>query len=63
MKNLIALTARPAVASSALLTAASSAWAHDGHGLTGSHWHTADSLGFVGVAILAAAALWLSHKK
>ncbi|MFM9900092.1 MAG: hypothetical protein ACKVOT_03700 [Polaromonas sp.] len=51
------------IATSALLTWASGALAHDGHGLLGSHWHPSDSLGFVAVAVLTAAAVWLSQKK
>ncbi len=45
-----------------LMTAAMSASAHDGHGLTGTHWHATDTLGFVLVAVLALAAIWLSRK-
>jgi hypothetical protein len=30
------------------------AWAHEGHGLQGSaHWHATDTLGFVGVGLVA----------
>ena len=38
------------------------AFAHDGHGLFGSHWHATDALGFVAVAGLIALAVWLSKK-
>jgi Co/Zn/Cd efflux system component len=38
------------------------AWAHDGHGLGGTHWHATDALGFVGVVALAALGWWLSRK-
>ena len=38
------------------------AFAHDGHGLFGSHWHATDALGFVTVAGLIALAVWLSKK-
>jgi hypothetical protein len=38
------------------------AWAHEGHGLFGSHWHATDALGFVAVAALVALAVWLSKK-
>lgn len=37
-------------------------FAHDGHGLFGSHWHPTDALGFVAVAGLIALAVWLSKK-
>jgi hypothetical protein len=37
------------------------AWAHDGHGLLGSHWHASDALGFVAVAAVAAAFLWFTR--
>ena len=36
------------------------ALAHDGHSLFGSHWHATDALGFVGVGLLIALAVWLS---
>jgi hypothetical protein len=38
------------------------AQAHDGHGLFGAHWHASDTLGFVGLAVLVAAAVWLTRK-
>jgi Co/Zn/Cd efflux system component len=39
------------------------AFAHDGHGLFGSHWHASDTLGFVGVVVAIAVALWWSSGK
>jgi hypothetical protein len=44
----------------ALCLAALPALAHDGHGLLSSHWHASDTLGFVGVGLLFALAIWLS---
>jgi hypothetical protein len=41
--------------------AAAQAHAHDGHGLTGSHWHASDAWGFVAFAALVAVAVWLSR--
>lgn len=35
--------------------------AHDGHGLSGLHWHASDTWGFVVVVALAAAAVWISR--
>ncbi|MBA4256997.1 MAG: hypothetical protein C0445_14105 [Polaromonas sp.] len=34
-----------------------SSWAHDGHGLPGSHWHASDTLGLL-VGGVAVAAVW-----
>jgi hypothetical protein len=39
-----------------------SARAHDGHGLGLSHWHATDTLGFVVVAALLAAAIYFGKK-
>ncbi len=50
------------LATFAVSTGASSVFAHDGHGLAGSHWHSTDVLGFVAVACLAALAVWLSRR-
>ncbi|MEY3872591.1 MAG: hypothetical protein RLZZ296_1586 [Pseudomonadota bacterium] len=33
--------------------------AHDGHGLSGSHWHSTDAWGFVALALAIGAALWM----
>ena len=44
-----------------LALASGLAQAHDGHGLTGSHWHATESLGFIGLAAALAVALWLSR--
>ncbi len=39
------------------------AFAHEGHGLAGSaHWHATDTLGFIGV-VLVAALVWTIHKR
>ncbi|MES2947144.1 MAG: hypothetical protein V4858_01245 [Pseudomonadota bacterium] len=45
-----------------MLTRASGAFAHDGHGLAGSHWHATDVWGFVVVGALSATAIWISRK-
>ncbi len=37
-------------------------FAHEGHGLFGSHWHATDAMGFVGVAALIGLAIWMSRK-
>ena len=40
------------------------AMAHDGHGMPGfSHWHSTDLFGFVAVAVLVGAAMWLRGRK
>lgn len=39
-----------------------SAFAHDGHGLGGSHWHATDVLGFVVAAALVGLAIYLGKK-
>jgi hypothetical protein len=39
------------------------ALAHDGHGLTLPHWHATDTLGFVALGAVVAAALWASRRK
>ena len=41
-----------------------SAMAHEGHGLPGAaHWHASDTLGFVLLAVVVAAAWWLMRRK
>jgi hypothetical protein len=50
------------IAAYALSTGSSTVFAHDGHGLMGSHWHSTDVLGFVAVGCLAAVAIWLSRR-
>jgi hypothetical protein len=47
----------------ALLVASAHSLAHDGHGMTGSHWHATDASGLVLVAVLAGIALWSSRDK
>ena len=36
-------------------------FAHDGHGLSGTHWHPTDVWGFVALGGAIAVALWLSR--
>ena len=44
------------------LLAAAPAFAHDGHGFAGSHWHASDTFGLLLVGALAVAAWWLSRR-
>ncbi len=46
-------------AASAMAALSNTVLAHDGHGLSGSHWHSTDALGFVALALAIGAALWL----
>ena len=46
-----------------LLAVSAHSLAHDGHGLTGSHWHATDASGLALVAVLAGIALWSSRGK
>ena len=40
------------------------ALAHEGHGLEGrAHWHATDTLGFVGVALVAAVVWAINQRK
>jgi hypothetical protein len=40
---------------------ATAVFAHDGHGLAGTHWHATDVLGFVAAAVAVGVAVWLSR--
>jgi hypothetical protein len=56
------LNASSLIAIFSLLTGAGSAFAHEGHGLEGSHWHPTDVWGFIAMGALVALALWLSKR-
>ena len=44
--------------------ASGAALAHGGHGAASAgHWHATDTLGFVLVAVLAGAAIWLTRRE
>lgn len=45
----------------AAATAAAPSMAHDGHGLSGGHWHSTDAWGFVALALAVGAALYFSR--
>jgi hypothetical protein len=55
------MTRRLAIA--ALAASPFIAVAHDGHGLSGAHWHATDLWGFVALAVIAAAVAWHQRKK
>ena len=40
---------------------ATATFAHNGHGLVGTHWHATDVLGFVAAALVMGLAVWLSR--
>lgn len=45
------------------LVAAANALAHNGHGASGSHWHSTDVWGFVALAAMALAAWYFGRGK
>jgi hypothetical protein len=47
-----------AARAAALLLATPAAWAHEGHGLFGTHWHATDAFGLLVVGGLAALVAW-----
>jgi hypothetical protein len=49
------------IAASALFTWTSGSFAHDGHGLQGSHWHASDVWGFVALGAMVVVAIWFSR--
>jgi len=48
------------IASTLASTGAASVLAHDGHGLSGTHWHASDVWGFVVVGLVALG-IWLTR--
>ena len=48
-------------AGAALLAASATALAHDGHPMSGAHWHPTDASGFALLALFAGIALWLAR--
>ena len=45
------------------LMIAASAFAHDGHGMPGTHWHASDTWGFVGGVVAVAIGWFLAKRK
>ena len=52
--------ATKSIAATAIFTWAETGFAHEGHGMTATHWHGTDTWGFVAVTALAVLALWWS---
>jgi hypothetical protein len=55
-------TAPLLIASIALSTGAGDVFAHDGHGMSGSHWHATDVLGFIALACVIGLIHWLANR-
>jgi hypothetical protein len=51
------------IASLFITTTALNALAHEGHGLSGSHWHSTDAWGFVVFGAMALAAWYIGRGK
>jgi hypothetical protein len=49
------------IAIQAIITPATSIFAHDEHGLQGSHWHASDTFGFVILAAAIGLTLWFGR--
>ncbi|NJM43321.1 MAG: hypothetical protein HC858_03915 [Brachymonas sp.] len=50
------------IALCAVLLPATTAFCHEGHGFTGSHWHASDVASLAALGVLIAVAVWLSKK-
>jgi len=37
-------------------------YAHEGHGMSGSHWHATDGWGFIALVVLTGVLIWLRRK-
>jgi hypothetical protein len=59
MKPSIALKT---IATCAITTWAGSSFGHEGHLLSGTHWHATDAWGFIALGGLVVLAVWLSNK-
>ena len=46
-----------------LLVTAGTAFAHEGHGAQGTHWHAADAWGFMAGLAAAAALMWWRSRR
>jgi len=55
-------TAIKFIAATAAMAGASATFAHEGHGLQGSHWHATDLWGFVAIGLVLALAIWQGRK-
>ena len=44
-----------------LIAGSPAVFAHDGHGLDGSHWHATDAYGFIAFGLIFAIAIWLGR--
>jgi hypothetical protein len=51
------------IAALALSTGAGDVLAHDGHGMSGSHWHATDLLGLISLAGIFGLAHWLANRE
>jgi predicted alpha/beta hydrolase len=49
------------VAIQAIITSSTAIFAHDGHSLSGSHWHASDVFGFVILAAAIGVAFWFGR--
>jgi hypothetical protein len=49
------------IAAQAIISPATSIFAHDGHGFLGSHWHASDTFGFVILAAAIGLTLWFGR--
>jgi hypothetical protein len=52
---------RQLCAGAALLASSAAALAHEGHHMSGAHWHPTDASGFALLALFAGIALWLAR--
>jgi hypothetical protein len=60
MQNKFSLTLK-SIAGYALSMSTTAVFAHNGHGLEGSHWHATDAGSFVVLGAIVALAVWLAR--